>query len=718
MRRDDFVGIERARSALWSLDPGCSADEHFRIAAGFAAAGGTFEEFGRWSQPAHNYGSESACRSVWKSASQPGGITEASLFHAARAAGWTDAAEAPVKRTQSHQERPPRPEQPKAPLHDPSALWDACVPATAEHPYVIKKLGLTDGLRVYHGQLTIAGQSCDGALVLPVRTLDGELASLQFIMPDGKKLFLSGCKLPHDGCLIVGGSIRPEGDVHVVEGVGQAWSAHQATRQPAVVAFGVGRMAGVAKALHERYPAIRLVLVADAGKENQCSAIAKNVRGAWVEMPEGSPSNFDLNDFQKAHGLDAVRRLLERCKAPPTRFGLAQRTADRLFIGEPPPVNWLVRRIFPLGVCCLVASPPNVGKSFLSLDLTAKVAGWPGAEPDYAFGAEVAAHGRAVYVSAEDDLPEIHRRLWSLCNGRMPERLHVLSLPDVGHFGIIEADRLTKEYRPTEAWRDLVTEIRELPDVKLIILDTMQALTTGDTNTVDATQPLMNEATALASATGACVLLVHHVAKGSTKEIRTSLDAMEAIRGSGAIAGTARAAYVMWPPADGGREVCDVLGEQYEEGKVAFGIVAKRYGDARRDRTVFVRDVRGILQDRTQQYNALSGTDDSDTLRADLLKAIREKWQEGQSFAASGKADNGLHARRTELPEAFHEKTRAWFDDITGKLVAGGSIRRLSYRGGSRLCPPDATAAVPKPVPETDAESVPTEAEYAEEVAA
>jgi RecA-family ATPase len=53
--------------------------------------------------------------------------------------------------------------------------------------------------------------------------------------------------------------------------------------------------------------------------------------------------------------------------------------------------------------------------------------------------------------------------------------------------------------------------------VKLILLDTLQALTTGDTNTVEATQPLMNEATALASATGACVLLVHHVAKGSTK---------------------------------------------------------------------------------------------------------------------------------------------------------------------------------------------------------
>lgn len=470
-------------------------------------------------------------------------------------------------------------------------------------------------------------------------------------------------------------------------------------------------MAGVAKALHERYPSARLVLVADAGKENQCAAIAKAVHGAWVEMPAGSAPNFDLNDLHRDEGMKAVADLLERATEVQRRFKLSERTADRLFIGEPPPVNWLVRGIFPLGVCCLVASPPNVGKSMLSLDMAAKVAGYPGPLcPDYSFGAEVAAHGRAVYVSAEDDEPEIHRRLWSLSGGVMPNCLHVLSLPDVGHFGIIESDRTTKEFKPTEAWRDLVAEIRELPDVKLILLDTLQALTAGDTNTVEATQPLMNEATALASATGACVLLVHHVAKGSTKEIKTALDAMEAIRGSGAIAGTARGAYVMWPPADGGREVCDVLGEVYQEGKVAFGIVAKKYGDARRDRTVFVRDDRGILQDRTQQYIMLSGTDDSDTLRADLLKAIRDQWQNGQAFTDSHGA-KGLHARRRELAEGFHEKSRTWFDEQVGKLLADGSIKRLNHGNSTRLCPREATVAVPKSAPEEDADCIVQDAE-------
>jgi hypothetical protein len=630
-----------------------------------------------------------------------GSVTAASLFGAARAAGWTDGDEAPANRPQSHQEKRQQPEASKPPLHDPCAILEAyCKPATAEQEYIDRKLGLTDGLRAYHGPLKINQQVCDGALVLPIYTLAGDLVNLQFVMlaahvrpntTDKDKLFLPGCKLPPDACLIVGGPLKPDGIAYIVEGIGQAWSAHQATRAPAVVAFGVGRMAGVAKALHQRHGAAQLVVVPDVGKESQAADIAKDVQGAWVELPPELGKNGDINDLHKLQGMKAVTGALEGVKRPPSRFKLVERTANRLFIGEPPPVNWLVRGIFPLGACCLVASPPNVGKSFLSLDMAAKVAGHRGEQ--YAFGAAVAAHGRAVYVSAEDDEPEIHRRLWSLCAGVMPERLHVLSLPDVGHFGIIEADRQTKEYKATEAWRDLVAEIRDLSGVKLVLLDTLQALTTGDTNTVEATQPLMNEATALAAATGACVLLVHHVAKRSTQEIKTSLDAMEAIRGSGAIAGTARAAYVLWPPSDGGKAVCEVLGEPYQEGKIAFGIVAKKYGDARKDRSVFVRDKTGILQDRTQQYNALSSADDSDTLQsptvASHLRTTGRKdrrLQRATALTGCTLAAMSLPSASTKRPEHGLKKWR----QVAGRGqhqafdLPGWSALRARQRDGSR----------------------------------
>jgi len=181
---------------------------------------------------------------------------------------------------------------------------------------------------------------------------------------------------------------------------------------------------------------------------------------------------------------------------------------------------------------------------------------------------------------------------------------------------------------------------------------------------------------------------------------------MEAIRGSGAISGSARAAYVLWPPADGGRAVCETLGSDYTEGCVAFGLVAKKYGDARRDRSVFVRDERGILRDMTQQFNLANGQDDNETLRGELLQGIREKWKAGQAFAASY-GTNGLHTRRFELPEIFHEKPRPWFEEQAGKLLAGGNIKRMPWRGGgARLVPADADCAVPKRAPEENADEV------------
>ncbi|MDI3514021.1 MAG: putative primase/helicase [Rhodocyclaceae bacterium] len=702
---------ERARRALWSLDAGAERAEWVRAAMAAKSAGLTLDDFTAWSETAGNFKSAADCASVWRGIKEDGPIKAGTLYAMARAAGWQDERRAPHHAPQMqrpHQagqrpaQAPQRPEQGKRPPFDVQAAWEAGEPATAGHPYIVKKQGNAAGLKVYRGPERIAGQALDGALMVPAWDFAGKLQTVQFIPDQGKKLNAPG--RPVAGAFVVG-KIRPPGtgqSIAITEGIGQAWSCNAAAGMPAVVAFGAGRMEQIARAFQARYPAARLVLIADAGKEEHCAKLAKAMRCAWVEMPAGSPQNFDANDLQQRDGLDALAGLLRDPMTPPARFKLAERTARNLFKGEPPPVPWLVAGIFPLGVSALLASPPNVGKSFLALDLAAKVAGRRSGDlPAVAFGGIVKAHGRAVYVSAEDDQDEVHRRLWSLTKGEgMPDRLHVLSLPDVGHFGIIEPDPVTKEFRPTAAWCDLADEIRALDDVRLVVLDTLQSLTAGDSNTVQATQPLMSEAAALARATGACVLLIHHVAKGKSGDIRTALDAMESIRGSGAISGSARCAYVMWPPADGGRAVCETLGEQYQAGRIAFGIVAKKYGDARRDRTVFVRDEAGVLRDRTEAFNALAGGD-TDSMRAELLRAIRAAWEKGEAFAASASGHNGLHGRRFELPESYHEKPRAWFEEQAGKLLADGNVKRLSYRGGARLVPADADTAMPMPEAET-----------------
>src|SRR5690606_1044420 len=211
---------------------------------------------------------------------------------------------------------------------------------------------------------------------------------------------------------------------------------------------------------------------------------------------------------------------------------------------------------------------------------------------------------------------------------------------------------------------------------------TLQAMSSGDTNAADAVQPLMHECSELAAATGATVLLLHHVAKGSTKEVRTALDAAEAIRGSGAIVGSARSAYVLWPPADGGVKICAALDEPYTEGAVAIGLVAKTNGAARRERTYFLRDSAGLLRDVTARYQ-LTAAANADALQDELVRQIEKAWHDRAPFAVATGA-NGVYARRHEMPAKLHEQPRVWFDAAVGALLNAGRISRVSAKGGRR----------------------------------
>lgn len=486
---------ERARAALWSLDAGTDRETWVRHAMGAKAAGIDFEEFHNWSAGAGNYRNEAECRSVWNSI-KDGGVTAASLFRAALADGWTDT-QTRAERPQSRQKERQPAEPTKPPPYDPAILWSACQPATAGHEYIARKLGLPDGLRSYSGSLTIAGQACNGALVLPCFTLAGELASLQFVTGDGKP-FLPGVKLPADGCLIVGGPIADK-PVHLVEGIGQAWSAHQATSCPAVVCFGWGRVAKVAEALRAKHPSARLVIVPDGGKEQQAEAIARHVRGAWAEMPEGSANNYDLNDHHQAHGLKAVATLLEQTKEPPQRFRLLT-PAD---LAGLPPVRWRVRGVLPFEGIGAIFGPSGSGKSFLTLDLLATVA-----SGDEWFGCGVKA-APVLYVALEGEAGIAQRvKAHEVKHGPVASGFRfMLQALDIRNAG----DRA-----------DLVQAIKAAGWCGgVLCLDTLNRAAPGmDENDSKSMGEVISAAKAMQSELGGLVLLVHHTGKDATKGMR------------------------------------------------------------------------------------------------------------------------------------------------------------------------------------------------------
>jgi putative DNA primase/helicase len=66
---------------------------------------------------------------------------------------------------------------------------------------------------------------------------------------------------------------------YIVEGIGQAWDAWKATGCAAVVCFGADRMATVAAVMRDKYPAARLMVLPNRGKESQAEAIGRAVNG-------------------------------------------------------------------------------------------------------------------------------------------------------------------------------------------------------------------------------------------------------------------------------------------------------------------------------------------------------------------------------------------------------------------------------------------------------
>lgn len=125
-------------------------------------------------------------------------------------------------------------------------VWEQCVSATPNEPYIDRKQGKPDGLKVYPVNappLVIRGQNVTGYLVVPCWT-DNNLQTLQFIPPNGgDKLNLAGASFG-DGFFTVGDISN---QIYIVEGIGQAWVVNKATGAAAVVCFGAGRMMTVAR---------------------------------------------------------------------------------------------------------------------------------------------------------------------------------------------------------------------------------------------------------------------------------------------------------------------------------------------------------------------------------------------------------------------------------------------------------------------------------------
>ena len=496
--------LERAREALKHLDAGCPRPEWAVIGMAAKDAGLSVDDFISWSRGAANFDSERDCRTAWRSFKR-GSVTAATLFAKAIEAGWrektNESRHDSAKRSQG-----PRKSKGKVAPFDFRAAWAGSEAATAAHPYIKRKLGLPDGLRVYRGPLTVAEQVLDGALLVPVHDADGELQSWQAIPAEGDKRSAPGAPIK-GGSLIVGGKPVEGEPLFIVEGIGQAWSCHQATGKPAVVCFGAGNIEAIARQMTARFPSCHIVVVADRGKEQDAERIAAEVGGAWAGLPDDWPANSDINDMHGRDGLQAVAELLAMAVEPgrPVYADLSNLDTD-----PPPEREWIVREWLPRRTVTSLFGGGGIGKSLLVQQLATCIAnGIP------VLGQSVTMGPVLTYL-CEDDNDEVRRRQRAILAhlGRSAEH-SAAGLYIEGRAGLDNVVVTFGPDRKPAAGAFLAALERECKRIRpvALILDNIAQLFGGLENDRHQVTVFANLLTGIARRFNCAVLLLGHVAK-------------------------------------------------------------------------------------------------------------------------------------------------------------------------------------------------------------
>lgn len=320
---------------------------------------------------------------------------------------------------------------------------------------------------------------------------------------------------------------------------------------------------------------------------------------------------------------------------------LLQWTADR-YAGEARPITWLCRGTIPLGIPALIAAMGGLGKSYLALDLALQVAaGVAGLDqPRKILGGRIALEGTAVVITAEDSFDALHRRLNRIDPRarrlRHPKRLIVLPLPDAGGARPLIATN-GKMLARTPFFNDLKLQLVQLPDLRLVVIDPLQAFVLADVNADPAAAQFLWSAMAeLAAATGATVLLTHHMRKDGMLRIVDGDDAREAIRGTTALVDGARLAYALWKvDEETARPVCNALQIPFEHGRIVRGAVVKANDEADHDAHTYTREETGLLVQLETEPNAASEPAFTAAQAHEVLKEIERRFEAGTPFSHS-----------------------------------------------------------------------------------
>lgn len=196
-------------------------------------------------------------------------------------------------------------------------------------------------------------------------------------------------------------------------------------------------------------------------------------------------------------------------------------TAKELLDRDFPPLVELIEGMLAPGLYIL-AGAPKIGKSWLVLQIAHHVStGTP------LWDRRVSRHP-VLYLSLEDTLPRIQRRLLTLCDGETGDVAFAT-----------EADLLGDGFE-----KQLAAYLRSHPDTKVVIVDTLAKVrgVVSSSNVYSSDYATMNVFKHVADTYKIALILVHHTRKQDAE------DAMQKISGTNGLMGGADGAMILEKP--------------------------------------------------------------------------------------------------------------------------------------------------------------------------
>jgi len=365
--------------------------------------------------------------------------------------------------------------------------------------------------------------------------------------------------------------------------------------------------------------------------------------------------------------------------------GLAVWAAHRWSLSPRPERQFLVQNWLQAAKHQLLVAEGGAGKTFMVLDLALKITARR--DGDTWCGMPVMRKGAVVILTTEDDKDELHIRLADMDpdgSRRREAGDDLIILPSInsgGAFALVEKDPKTQESRPSRKWLEFFALLRQIPNLQLVVIDTLNSVLHGEENSATVINEFIRVASQVGGELGAALIVIHHIKKQGDEPIRNAEQMASQVRGSSALLGAFRGAIGVWHASDYDRRMkgMGLVPRRKHLWKAAI-IKANNPEMLDTERTLLRTEI-GTLIDVTDKdkFNDVNFLE----RQAWLVAAVTLAARAGHPYSIEGKnAKSGLYRRRGELPSILRSIGPGEFAHLVDDMLLQKVLAAAAAKGG------------------------------------